>query len=164
MTGKILKATLTLMMVLISIIGFTGCGDKKNKSTESKAFLKTLEVSVSKNADGTSMAAVSLDSAFDKENQTYTITVDSGVMVANVAATAENDKTIVSGAETEGIWSGIELLKAKTSSEEAKTRLTNMQTELTEAMREVLVGVLVGVNVGVEVLVGVLVGVNVGVS
>ena len=38
--------------------------------------------------------------------------------------------------ETESVWSGIELLKARTSSEEAKIKLTNMQTELTEAMRE----------------------------
>ena len=45
----------------------------------------------------------------------------------------ETEKT---GAETESVWSGIELLKARTSSEEAKVKLTNMQTELTEAMRE----------------------------
>lgn len=53
------------------------------------------------------------------------------------AETEKTEKEIVkTGAETEGIWSGIELLKARTSSEEAKIRLTNMQTELTEAMRE----------------------------
>lgn len=53
------------------------------------------------------------------------------------AETEKTEKEIVkTGAETEGIWSGIELLKAKTRSEEAKIRLTNMQTELTEAMRE----------------------------
>lgn len=45
----------------------------------------------------------------------------------------ETEKTT---AETESVWSGIEFLKAKTSSEEAKIKLTNMQTELTEAMRE----------------------------
>ena len=45
----------------------------------------------------------------------------------------ETEKTT---AETESVWSGIELLKARTSSEKAKIKLTNMQTELTEAMRE----------------------------
>ena len=39
-------------------------------------------------------------------------------------------------AETESQWQGIELLKKQTIGEEAKIRLTNMQTELTEAMRE----------------------------
>ena len=45
----------------------------------------------------------------------------------------ETEKT---EAETQSVWSGIEFLKARTSSEEAKIKLTNMQTELTEAMRE----------------------------
>lgn len=39
-------------------------------------------------------------------------------------------------AETENQWQGIELLKKQTIGEEARIRLTNMQTELTEAMRE----------------------------
>lgn len=39
-------------------------------------------------------------------------------------------------AETESQWQGIELLKKQTIGEEARIRLTNMQTELTEAMRE----------------------------
>ena len=47
-----------------------------------------------------------------------------------------NTGTTKVGAETESVWSGIELLKARTSSEEARIKLTNMQTELTEAMRE----------------------------
>ena len=35
-------------------------------------------------------------------------------------------ETIKTGAETESVWSGIELLKKQTSSEEAKIRLTNI--------------------------------------
>ena len=69
--------------------------------------------------------------------------IESQIALNNAQASkinAETEKTeketVKTGAETEGIWSGIELLKAKTSSEEAKIRLTNMQTELTEAMRE----------------------------
>ena len=38
--------------------------------------------------------------------------------------------------ETESQWQGIELLKKQTIGEEARIKLTNMQTELTEAMRE----------------------------
>lgn len=53
------------------------------------------------------------------------------------AETAKTEKESSKlGAETESVWSGIELLKTRTRSEEAKIKLTNMQTELTEAMRE----------------------------
>lgn len=45
----------------------------------------------------------------------------------------ETEKTSV---ETKSLWSGIELLKARTSSEKERAKLTSMQTELTEAMRE----------------------------
>ena len=69
--------------------------------------------------------------------------IESQIALNNAQASkinAETEKTeketIKTGAETENIWSGIELLKKQTSSEEAKIRLTNMQTELTEAMRE----------------------------
>lgn len=69
--------------------------------------------------------------------------IESQIALNNAQASkinAEAEKTekeiVKTDAETKGIWSGIELLKAKTSSEEAKIRLTNMQTELTEAMRE----------------------------
>ena len=69
--------------------------------------------------------------------------IESQIALNNAQASkinAETEKTeketVKTGAETEGLWSGIELLKVRTSSEEAKIKLTNMQTELTEAMRE----------------------------
>ena len=54
----------------------------------------------------------------------------------NAEATNTNAELPKKAAETESVWSGIELLKTRTRSEEAKIKLTNMQTELTEAMRE----------------------------
>lgn len=69
--------------------------------------------------------------------------IESQIALNNAQASkinAETEKTEKEttkvGAETESVWSGIELLKTKTSSEEARIKLTNMQTELTEAMRE----------------------------
>lgn len=54
----------------------------------------------------------------------------------NAEATSTNAELPKKAAETENQWQGIELLKKQTISEEAKIKLTNMQTELTEAMRE----------------------------
>lgn len=54
----------------------------------------------------------------------------------NAEATNTNADLPKKAVETESQWQGIELLKKQTIGEEARTRLTNMQTELTEAMRE----------------------------
>ena len=54
----------------------------------------------------------------------------------NAEATNTNADLPKKAAETESQWQGIELLKKQTIGEEARIRLTNMQTELTEAMRE----------------------------
>ena len=54
----------------------------------------------------------------------------------NAETEKTEEETRKTSAETESVWSGIELLIARTTSEEAKTNLTRMQTELTEAMRE----------------------------
>ena len=54
----------------------------------------------------------------------------------NAETKRTEEETKKTSAETESVWSGIELLKTRTTSEEAKTNLTRMQTELTEAMRE----------------------------
>lgn len=69
--------------------------------------------------------------------------IESQIALNNAQASkinAETEKTEKEttkvGAETESVWSGIELLKAKTSSEESRKKLTDMQIELTEAMRE----------------------------
>lgn len=69
--------------------------------------------------------------------------IESQIALNNAQASkinAETEKTEKEStkveAETDSVWSGIELLKARTSSEKAKIKLTNMQTELTEAMRE----------------------------
>lgn len=69
--------------------------------------------------------------------------IESEIALNNAQASkinAETEKTEKEStkveAETDSVWSGIEFLKARTSSEEAKIKLTNMQTELTEAMRE----------------------------
>lgn len=69
--------------------------------------------------------------------------IESQIALNNAQASkinAETEKTeketVKTAAETESVWSGIELLKVRTSSEEAKIKLTNIQTELTEAMRE----------------------------
>ena len=54
----------------------------------------------------------------------------------NAEATSTNADLQKKAVETESQWQGIELLKKQTIGEEARIRLTNMQTELTEAMRE----------------------------
>lgn len=54
----------------------------------------------------------------------------------NAEATNTNAELPKKAVETESQWQGIELLKKQTIGEEARIRLTNMQTELTEAMRE----------------------------
>ena len=51
-------------------------------------------------------------------------------------ATNVNAELPKKAAETESQWQGIELLKKQTIGEEERTKLTKMQTELTEAMRE----------------------------
>ena len=54
----------------------------------------------------------------------------------NAEATSTNAELPKKAVETESQWQGIELLKKQTIGEEARIRLTKMQTELTEAMRE----------------------------
>lgn len=54
----------------------------------------------------------------------------------NAEATNTKAELPKKAVETESQWQGIELLKKQTIGEEARIKLTNMQTELTEAMRE----------------------------
>ena len=54
----------------------------------------------------------------------------------NAEATSTSADLPKKAVETESQWQGIELLKKQTIGEEARTKLTQIQTELTEAMRE----------------------------
>lgn len=90
-----MKKMALVMVTLLTVLGLFGCGSSGGNSA-SNAKLKSLAIQVSKNEDGTTLSAITVEPKFSSSVTDYTVAVDADVMTAKINAVAEESKAVVS--------------------------------------------------------------------